>query len=163
MDSIFHRVSVRHYLDKPVEEEKLEKILRAAMQAPSAKNQQPWRFTVVTDKKKIAELAAASQFSLFAAKAPVIIVVSYVKDCGLPEFAPLDTAAAVENMWLEADALGLGGVWMGVQPRPERMQKVGGMVHLPDNENAFAMFALGYPAREHEQRDRFHPEWVRHL
>lgn len=52
MNSIYHRVSIRKYQDKPVEPEKIEAILKAAMQAPSAANQQPWEFYVVTDKKK---------------------------------------------------------------------------------------------------------------
>ena len=56
IDAIFHRTSVRKFLDKPVEKEKIEKILRAAMAAPSAKNQQPWEFYVVTDKEKLVEL-----------------------------------------------------------------------------------------------------------
>ena len=51
MNSIFHRISVRKYEDKPVEKEKIMQILKAGMQAPSACNQQPWEFYVVTDKK----------------------------------------------------------------------------------------------------------------
>ncbi len=52
MNNIFHRVSIRRFQDRPVEKEKTEAILRAAMQAPSAANQQPWEFYVVTDKKR---------------------------------------------------------------------------------------------------------------
>ncbi|MBO7356599.1 MAG: nitroreductase family protein, partial [Lachnospiraceae bacterium] len=57
MENIFHRISVRHFEDRPVEREKTKAILRAAMQAPSAANQQPWEFYVVTDRKKIAQLS----------------------------------------------------------------------------------------------------------
>ena len=57
MNSIFHRISVRKYEDKPVEKEKIMQILKAGMQAPSACNQQPWEFYVVTDKKKIEALS----------------------------------------------------------------------------------------------------------
>lgn len=53
MENIFHRVSIRKYEDKPVEKEKILQILKAGMQAPSARNQQPWEFYVVTDKEKI--------------------------------------------------------------------------------------------------------------
>ena len=66
MDAIFHRTSVRKFLDKPVEKEKIEKILRAAMAAPSAKNQQPWEFYVVTDKEKLVELSKVSPYSMSA-------------------------------------------------------------------------------------------------
>ena len=57
MENIFHRISVRRFEDRPVEREKTKAILRAAMQAPSAANQQPWEFYVVTDRKKIAQLS----------------------------------------------------------------------------------------------------------
>ena len=56
MDSIFHRISVRKYEDKMVEKEKILQILKAGMQAPSACNQQPWEFYVVTDREKIRDL-----------------------------------------------------------------------------------------------------------
>ena len=56
MDSIFHRISVRKYQDRPVEREKIEQILRAAMQAPSATNQQPWEFYVVTNRDRLKAL-----------------------------------------------------------------------------------------------------------
>ena len=58
MDSIFHRVSIRKFQDKPVEPKKIEKLLRAAMAAPSAGNQQPWEFYVVTNRDLIQKLAA---------------------------------------------------------------------------------------------------------
>ena len=56
MSAIFHRVSIRKYQDKPIEENKIEQMLRAAMAAPSACNQQPWEYYVVTNKEKIQEL-----------------------------------------------------------------------------------------------------------
>lgn len=161
MENLFHRTSVRKYLDKPVEKEKILQILRAAMAAPSACNQQPWRFTVVTDRPLIKKLSGVSQYSTFAAEAPVLLVISYRKDCQLPEFAPVDTSAALENLWIETDDLGLGGVWMGVYPRQERMAKVAEIAGLPREEEAFALYALGYPAQEIKPHDRFHEEWIR--
>ncbi|WP_296399172.1 nitroreductase family protein [Acidaminococcus timonensis] len=161
MENLFHRTSVRKYLDKPVEKEKILQILRAAMAAPSACNQQPWRFTVVTDRALITALAATSPYATFAAEAPILLVISYRKDCQLPEFAPVDTSAALENLWIETDALGLGGVWMGVYPRQERMDKVAETAGLPQEEEAFALYALGYPAGEIKPHDRFHEEWIR--
>ena len=77
MENIFHRVSIRKYQDKPVEKEKIMQILKAGMQAPSACNQQPWEFYVVTDKEKIEELSKATPYSRCAAGAPVVIVPVY--------------------------------------------------------------------------------------
>ena len=70
MNSIFHRISVRKYQDRPVEKEKIEKILRAAMQAPSATNQQPWEFYVVTDKKKLEALSQVHPYAGMTKDAP---------------------------------------------------------------------------------------------
>ena len=77
MNSIFHRISVRKYEDRPVEKEKIMEILRAGMQAPSACNQQPWEFYLVTDKEKIRELSKVTPYTGCAAEAPVVIVPVY--------------------------------------------------------------------------------------
>ena len=74
MNSIFHRISVRKYEDKPVEKEKIMEILKAGMQAPSACNQQPWEFYVVTDKEKIQKLSKVTPYTGCAAGAPAVIV-----------------------------------------------------------------------------------------
>ena len=124
MDSIFHRVSIRKFQDKPVEPEKIEKLLRAAMAAPSAGNQQPWEFYVVTNRDLIQKLAATSPYTGCAKNAPVLIVSAYREDVIFPMYAQIDLSIANENLWLETDALGLGGVWLGIAPIEERMHEV---------------------------------------
>lgn len=163
MNSIFHRVSIRRYQDKPVEEEKIEAVLRAAMQAPSAANQQPWEFYVVTNKEKIKELAAVSPYATPAANAPVVIVPVYRKDCILPMYAEIDLSIAVENMWLETDAQGLGGVWLGIAPREERMAAIEKVLSIPDGLRAFALFSLGYPAEERLQQNRYDESRIHYI
>ena len=155
MNSIFHRVSVRRYQDKPVEKEKIDLILRAAMQAPSASNQQPWEFYVVTDPDMLVALSKSHPYAQAAANATVAIVPAYRTDCALPAYAHVDLAAATENMLLEIDALGLGGVWLGVTPLEERMTAVEALLDMPANLRAFAIVPFGYPLREKEQQDRF--------
>ena len=95
MDAIFKRVSIRKYQDRPVEDEKIEKILRAAMAAPSAVNQQPWEFYVVTDKDVI--------------------------------------------------------------------KKVSEAIGIDEGLSAFAIVALGYPAEEKEQKDRFDESRIHYI
>ena len=155
MNSIYHRVSIRKYQDKPVEPEKIEAILRAAMQAPSAANQQPWEFYVVTDKKKLIELSQVSPYAGMTADAPAAIVPVYRKDCIIPAYAEIDLSIAVENMWLETDAQGLGGVWLGIAPIGERMRAVEKILDMPDTLRAFAIFPFGYPAEERRQQNRY--------
>ena len=155
MDSIYHRVSIRKYQNKPVETEKKQAILRAAMQAPSAANQQPWEFYVVTDREKLAALSQVSPYAGMTADAPVAVVSAYRKDCRIPAYAEIDLSIAMENLWLETDAQGLGGVWLGIAPIGERMEAVEKILDMPESIRAFAIFPFGYPAEERKQQDRF--------
>lgn len=156
MNSIYSRVSIRKYKDIPVEEEKIREILKAGMQAPSAGNQQPWEFYVVTNKEKIKELSKTHKYSGCAANAPAVIVPVYRKtNLMCPEYSQIDLAIAQENMWLMTDSLGLGGVWMGIAPLKERMDKVREILDIPEDLEAFSLFPLGYPDEERKQQDRF--------
>ena len=155
MNSIFTRVSIRKYQDKPVEKEKTLAILKAAMQAPSAGNQQPWEFYVVTNKEKLKALSEVHPYAGMTKDAPAAIVAVYRKECILPDYAQIDLSIAMENLWLETDAQGLGGVWLGIAPQEERMKSVEEILNIPDTMRAFAIFPYGYPAEERKQQDRF--------
>ena len=74
MNEIFNRASVRVFKDAPVEKEKIEMLLKAAMQAPSAGNQRPWEFIVVEDKKTLEQLSETDPYAKFVAKVPAAIV-----------------------------------------------------------------------------------------
>ena len=163
MNSIFRRVSIRKYQNKPVEPEKIEALLRAAMQAPSAANQQPWEFYVVTDKEKLRALSEASRYAAMTKDAPVAIVSVYRKDIPMPMYAEIDLSIAMENLWLEADAQGLGGVWLGIAPLEKRMKAVEEVLDIPDHLRAFAIFPLGYPAEEKKQQDRFDESRIHYI
>ena len=155
MNSIFKRVSVRQFQDKEVEKDKIEKLLRAAMASPSAMNQQPWRFIVVTDKDKIKELSTCSKYSKFGENAPLIIVILYdKKDLRAEEFVEIDCAICTENILLEATELGLGGTMIGVCPDEERMDNVRKVLEI-DDLIPFTYIPIGYPLGEKEQDDRY--------
>ena len=161
MNEIFKRVSMRKYADRPVEPEKIEKILRAAMAAPSAVNRQPWEFFVVTDPEIKTALSKSSDFAMCAAKAPVVLVLcTRKKGLDYPEFDHIDMAAATENALLEITAQGLGGVWLGVAPLEDRIRKVNEILGLGEDLEAFALVPFGYPGREKVQEDRFDPSRV---
>ena len=163
MNHLYTRVSIRKYQDRPVEKEKTEAMLRAAMQAPSAANQQPWEFYVVTNKEKLKALSGVSPYAGMTKNAPAAIVSVYRKDCAIPAYAQIDLSIAMENLWLETDALGLGGVWLGIAPQEERMKAVEEILDLPDTVRAFAIFPYGYPAEERKQQDRFDPERIHYV
>ena len=155
MADLFHRVSIRKYKDEAVSNEDIGYILEAAMAAPSAKNQQPWEFYVVENREVLKQLGESSPFSAPAGKAPVAIVTAYREECDLPEFAQIDMSIMMENLWLAADEIGLGGVWLGVAPREDRMKDVEKIVGIPAGQRVFGIFALGYPDEERTQQDRF--------
>ena len=163
MNNIFTRVSIRKFQDRPVEIEKIKEILRAAMQAPSAANQQPWEFYVVTRKEKLTALSQVHPYAGMTKNAPAAIVAVYRKNCMLPEYAQIDMSIAMENLWLETDAQGLGGVWLGIAPLEERMQAVEKILDLPDTVRAFALFPFGYPAEEREQQNRFDEKRIHYM
>ena len=163
MNHIFTRVSIRKYQDRPVEKEKTMAILRAAMQAPSAANQQPWEFYVVTNKEKLQALSEVSPYAGMTKDAPAAIVAVYRKDCLLPMYAQIDLSIAMENLWLETVAQGLGGVWLGIAPMDDRMMVVEDILDIPDHLRAFAIFPYGYPAEEREQQERFEESRIHYV
>ena len=155
MDSIFTRTSVRSFEDREVEREKIDKILDAAFASPTAKNQQPWEFFVVTNKEVLQKLGEVSPYAGPAKNAPAAIVIAYKKEgLPVPEKAQIDCAIATENIWLECDALGLGGVMLGIAPEQERMENVAKAINLPDHLLAFTVFPFGYPKNKKPQQNR---------
>lgn len=160
MNNIYHRVSIRKYENRPVEMNKTQELLKAAMAAPSAGNQQPWEFYVVTNRQILDQLAAVSPYAGMLKNAPAAIVTAYREQTRMPEYAQIDMAISMENMWLEADRIGLGGVMLGIAPLEERMTQVEKIAGIPEGQRAFAIFSYGYPAENRKQQDRFKQERI---
>ena len=98
-EAIKNRRSIRKYEDKPVEKATVEKLLRAAMQAPSAGNQQPWEFIVVENKETLAQMANVSPYATPLKNAAVSIIVLVNKDSlRFPSYWQQDLAAATQNL-----------------------------------------------------------------
>ena len=163
MNEIFHRTSVRNYLDKQIEQSKIEQMLRAAMAAPSAGNQQPWEYYVITDSSILKNLSKTSPYAGCVASAPLAFVACYRTACRIPEYAQIDLSASVENLLLEADSLGLGAVWIGIAPLEDRMEAVRNVLQIPQSLTAFAIIPCGYPDTVHPQQNRFEPERVHYI
>jgi len=161
-EAILSRRSIRSYRPDPVEEDKLEKILRAAMAAPSAGNQQPWRFIVVRDRAAREELAAQSPYASMLPGAPLGIVVCGDRTAEKHEgYWVQDCSAAVQNLLVAAHALGLGAVWLGYYPTEERWRGAQGILRLPEEIVPLCVVALGYPREQKPRVDRFDPAKVR--
>ncbi|MDD1757611.1 MAG: nitroreductase family protein [Methanotrichaceae archaeon] len=154
MDAIKTRRSIRAYQDRPVEEEKLLKVLEAGRLAPSARNLQDWKFMVVRDKEKRQSLSAAAMGQPYVAQAPVVIAgcgteTDHIMTCGQYTY-PIDVAIAVDHMSLEAVNQGLGTCWIGAFHEDQVKEILG----IPERIRVVAMLTLGYPSESPFSRPR---------
>ena len=155
---IFARRSIRAYTGEPVREAEIKSLLQAGMAAPSASNQKPWHFVVVTDRADLQALADDHPFGKMLANPALAIAV-----CGDPAISDWwiqDCSAATENILVAAAGLGLGGVWLGSHFRPEREQAVRDALGIPDAIGVLSLLSIGYPGEEKEARTQYDPERV---
>lgn len=162
LNNIATRTSIRNYTSEPVSEEHIMAMLRAAMAAPTARNLQPWHFVVVDDRATIDSFTSVARGMQMAPKAPLAIVVcGEVDNSVAPEegrdYWVQDASAATENLLLSANALGLGAVWCGVYPIPERMKRVVEMISLPENIVPLNAIFIGHPAEDPLPKDKWKP------
>lgn len=162
LDNIATRTSIRDYEARPVEKEKIEKMLRAAMAAPTAMNKQPWHFVVVDQRNVLDALAGTNPYAKMLKKAPLAIVVCGNTDKmiegGGRDFWIQDASAATENLLLAAHAMGLGAVWTGAYPSEERCISISKVLSLSDNLIPLNMIVVGYPAEQPQPKQKFKEE-----
>jgi nitroreductase len=147
---IRNRRSVRQFLDQPVEPEKIEALVEAALRAPSSRGLNPWEFILVDNRDQLAALAAAKPHGAsFLARAPLGIVV-----CADPQRCDVwveDCSIAVIFVQLMAASLGLGSCWIQIRKRQHASGKpardhIAEQLHLPSHLEVEAMVAIGYAA-----------------
>ncbi len=161
IEAILSRRSIRKYTDDPLPDLVVYEILRAAMSAPSAGNEQPWHFVVIRDREtlnRIPEVHPRAQM-LKDAQAAVLIC----GDLGLEKhkgFWVQDCSAATENLLLAASAKGLGAVWLGIYPREDRVEGLRRMLDIPRSVIPFALVPLGHPAEKKPKEDRFNSDRI---
>lgn len=162
IETLFSRRSIRKYSAQPVSEQSVQIILEAAMSAPSAGNQQPWHFAVINDRKLLDQIPSIHPHSLMCREAPMAILV-----CGDPTLEKhqgywvQDCAAATENLLLSVHALGLGGVWVGVYPREDRVIGFRKLLNIPEQVIPFALIPIGHPTEQKPMRpDRYNPSRI---
>ena len=162
LEAIATRTSVRSYTNQAVEPEKIEKMLRAGMAAPSAVNKQPWHFVVVTDRAQLDALAGANPHAKMLESAPLAIVVCGNMDKTLEGNAEgfwiQDCSAATENILLAAHAMGLGAVWTGLYPGIERCFAVSEVIGTPEYIVPLSMIVIGYPDGENTPKDKWNTD-----
>jgi len=162
MEIINKRRSIRSFKTEKLKHSEIMLILKAGMQAPSARNQQPWYFTVVEDLKMIDELKSVSPGAKAIENAPCVIALLMKDDQEMTaaSLVQQDMGACLQNMLLEATALNIGSVWIGIYPLEGRSEAVAKIIKT--EKRVFALVAFGYPNDLEAFRfvDRFDPERI---
>lgn len=154
IEEIVKRRSIREYAPRPVEEEKLVRVLEAGRLAPNARNQQDWLILVTSGPLKERLVEAASPHQAFLRQAPLILAAcalntSYVMRCGHPSFL-IDLAIVLDHISLQAVREGLGTCWIGSFDQAQAKRVLG----VPDSASIVELMSLGYPERLPEARER---------
>jgi nitroreductase len=161
---IRNRQSVRKYCDKPVQKEKIEKLINAVHQSPSACNSQPWKLIIVDDpelKNKVAKATFnnAIAFNKFALEAPVIAVLviekakpiaqigGLIKNQEYPEY---DIGIAAAHFCLQATELDLGTCMIGWFNE----KKIQQLLNIPKKRKIGLVITLGYPPEDYKMRKK---------
>ncbi|MHB1461014.1 MAG: nitroreductase family protein [Armatimonadota bacterium] len=160
-EAIISRRSVRDFTSEAVPEDMVEMLLRAAMRAPSAGNEQAWQFIVVKDRELLDAVPDFSPYATMCLKAPMAIVV-----CGdtslekFPGFWIQDCCAAIENLLLAAHASGLGAVWTALYPDEGRVEGARALFGIPEHVIPLAIIPVGYPKHQPYPAQTYLPERV---
>ncbi|MDR1789987.1 MAG: nitroreductase family protein [Opitutaceae bacterium] len=165
MSSLFEkRRSIRRFAPgKPVTRGQLERLLAAAMLAPSACNMRPWEFVVITNRGVLDRIARVhASVKLCDTAAAAIVVVAAPQSGRAEGYFQQDCAAATENILLEVAALGLGACWCGVYPREARVAALREILGITDPKKIpFNVIAIGFPAENPPMRGFFEPSKIR--
>jgi len=163
MEAILSRRSIRKYTKEPVSDESVKEILEAAMNAPSAGNEQPWHFVIVKDRKILDEIPKVHPYAQSVKTTSVAVVV-----CGDPKaevyegFWVQDCSAAAENILIAVHAKGLGAVWLGIYPITERVNGIQKLLKLPDHVIPLVVIPIGYPDEHKPPANRFNASRIHH-
>jgi len=157
IQAILSRRSIHRYTSQPVPSDVIEELLRAAMSAPSAGNEQPWHFVVINDRQILDEIpwipGEASAAILVCADLSLAKHLSFwVQDC----------SAATENILIAANAKGLGAVWVGMYPGEERVTEMRKLLGIPENVIPLSLIPIGYPAEQKPPADRYNTSRIHH-
>jgi len=165
IDIIKSRRSIRRYdPNKPVTKEQINKLLEAAMCAPSACNSRPWEFIAVTKRETLEKIAKVHPHAGMCGTATAAIIVVAVPQEGRPEgYFPQDCGAATQNILLQAAAMDLGTCWCGVYPREERIASIRELFNIPQPKIPFNVIAIGVPDETPDARGFFEAEKVSYV
>lgn len=159
INNILNRKSIRKYSDKKIEQEKIDLILKSAMAAPTAMNKQPWELLVVTDKKKLEQIAKDIPNASYSKNSQLVIIVCGDKNIN-EQFWIQDCSAMTENILLAVEGIGLGAVWCAVYPFEDKVEKVKKLFNLPENIVPLNVIPVGYPAMKENPKQKYNSKKI---
>jgi nitroreductase len=163
LEGLLTRRSKREYSGDVISDDDIIEIIRAGMYAPSANNRRPWHFIIVNERSILDNIMRVHPYSAMLRKASHAIIVcgdDRLKSSHL--YYPYDCSAATQNLLLATHALGYGAVWLGVEPRPERIKAISDIFGLPPYIHPVSIVSIGIPVETRsEVPDRFEPEKIR--
>lgn len=157
------RRSIRAFTSEPVSDEAIQQMLKAAMMAPSAANEQPWEFVVIREKEILDHIGDINHYATYAAKAPLAILVCLNKNKEkIMGMGIIDVSMSAENLLLAATGLQLGAVFTGIYPLKERMDKFAELFNLPDHILPIGLIIIGHPLHKEIKMEpgRFNPQAI---
>ncbi|OGS36793.1 MAG: NAD(P)H nitroreductase [Elusimicrobia bacterium RIFOXYB2_FULL_49_7] len=162
MKTILSRKSVRNYTGKQLSKKQFDDLIRAGMAAPTAADKRPWAFIAITSKETLLKLSETLVYGKMLKGAGGAIVV-----CGVPQksFSGVeqgywiqDCSAATENILLAAESMGLGAVWLGIYPVPERVEALRSALGIPKDIIPLNVISIGYPIGIEKPKNKYDPE-----
>ncbi|WP_294178626.1 nitroreductase family protein [Coprobacter sp.] len=153
IENILSRKSVRDFIGKKVENEKIAILLKAGMAAPSGRDLRPWELIVIQNRSTLDSMAAELPYAKMLNKAPMAIIV-----CGdsiRSSYWYLDCSAVSENILLAAESLELGAVWTAAYPYEDRINTVRKYTNIPENIIPLCVIPIGYPNGSQSPKNKF--------
>ena len=155
LTAIKMRRSIRTFLPREIEKEKLEKILEAGFCAPNACDKRPWHFLIIKEKDILIGLADKNHYKPFITANCCIIICGDKNMEGINEFLTEDCAAAAQNILLAAHGLGIGSTWCNLLKTSDKYKYICEVFDIPEKIIPFAAIALGYPGEEKIHTPRY--------
>lgn len=157
LELFYNRRSIRSFTDRPVNDQQIELLLKAAMAAPAAMNLKPWEFVVVRDVDQLKKLRKISPFNDINAPCAIVVCgnLGVFKRPLMERFWVQDCSAATENLLLAATVLGLGSLWCGLYPIKGMIKSVARHLELPGSVIPLALVFVGYGAEEKPARTQY--------
>lgn len=163
IENIMTRASVRQFTSQPISKDTLDILVKAGMAAPSAMDKRPWAFVVVTDRSILDALNDNHPYANLKTATAAIVVCGNLKKASddlNKDYWVQDCSAASENILLAAHAYGLGAVWCGVYPNPDRVPPIKEVLNIPDYMIPLNIITLGYPAETPQPKDKWNADDV---